>query len=106
MNTNVLDTLPCTEKLLGMAFSVKSAELERVCEVYGCTVPELKTELSKLLYESNMHMGACNQAIGFLIEAVARQDVDKNLRQAIRTSILQAAILYANVMGDNPVYTL
>lgn len=104
MNSNLLDSLPCTEKLLGLAYSVKADELAKVCATYNCTMPELETDLSKLLYESGMHMGACNQAIDFLILAVSRQEAAGTLKQAIRDSILGSAIAYANVHGRDPVY--
>lgn len=104
MASNLFDSLPCTETLLRLAYSVKADELAQVCAAYNCTMPELEMELSKLLYESGMHMGACNHAIDFLILAVSSQEATGTLKQAIRASILTSDIYYANVMGGDPIY--
>lgn len=103
MDSKILDSLPCTEQLLELAYSAKCEELTRVCQEYGCSMMQLKMELSRLLRSSNMHLGACNQAIDFLIVAVDKQKANSNLVCAIHDSILASAVVYANIMGKDPV---
>lgn len=104
MDSKVLDTMPCTEKLLNLLIEVNSEALARVCAAYGCTDAELRDYLNTLLPESGMHLGACSRAVGFLVVATDQAEMEPTIKDAIQQSIFGAAVYYANGIGVDPTY--
>lgn len=101
---NLLDSCKFTDALYEKMCEVKHIELSRVWTAYDCTPDEFKRLLRDKLAESNMHMGACNMAVDFLIVDVDKGKLNDTYAKAISENILGASIYYANCMGKDPVY--
>ena len=98
-----LNKLKLNKALYEMMWTAKEEHMIKVAKAFEVTDGTLKETLYKLLTESNMNMGACNVATGFLITVVEKEEHGKYpLNQEIRNQILNSAIYYANGLGLDP----
>ena len=98
-----LNKLKFTKELFELMWDAKIQHLVEVSDSYSVTEQYFKENLYELLKESNMNMGACNTAVGFIIVSLERGENDKNdIRQEIKNQILISAIYYANGLGIDP----
>lgn|GEM_PF-4676093 len=101
----MLDNIKMTDKIFDLIYSAKTAELNNICTLYKCNEQDFILTLKRKLLASNMHCGACNMAVDFLIIESNKGILHNTYEIAIAENILAAAVYYANGCGKDPYYS-
>lgn len=76
----------------------KEDHILEISKRYNMDMEELKRVLKETLEESKANMSVCNTALDFLIVNLGKDKHNKNLKQEIKSNILNSGIYHANIL--------